>query len=259
MKIKIFLILLLGIIAAGCDDIPDGVVETPNNSDYVVLSVDAPAEFTHTNVDSTITTTMQVSSKDDISEVYLVLQSTLDQSVVIPKTTMEAGEGTTYSAQLVMKESFPSGSYEIVYYVKNIVNEERIASVHKVKYDNGTDNIPPVIENLNMPDEIVKERRFNFSVEASDENGYGDIYFVYFEAFRPDGSQLSDGAATKFVMHDDGNFEVWGDMNAGDGIFSYKNLFAQTAQSGEWRFEFEALDKGGKVSNTIVHTINVLE
>jgi hypothetical protein len=55
-------------------------------------------------------------------------------------------------------------------------------------------------------------------------------------------------------MVDDGD-ENLGDEVAGDGIYSFKNIFAETAQVGVWKFEYSAVDKSGLKSNTIMHNL----
>ena len=57
-------------------------------------------------------------------------------------------------------------------------------------------------------------------------------------------------------MVDNGD-SVLGDAKAGDGIYSFKNTFGPTAQTGNWQFEFQAKDKSGAVSNVIKQTLGV--
>jgi len=110
-----------------------------------------------------------------------------------------------------------------------------------------------------MVDTVALNQSFVFSIEASDLNGLADIEGVFFRLYRPDGSLVLDtqNSLDFFLMHDDGNTEVFGDLVAGDGIYTFKNLFAQTAPIGMWRFEFQAQDRRNVLSNKIIHNIVV--
>ena len=113
--------------------------------------------------------------------------------------------------------------------------------------------------NTILADSINTDVSFIFSVAAKDSNGYRDIKRVYFQLFRPDSTLVVGGnGQSKFDLDDKGNLNVFGDVLAGDRIFSYKNSFSSTAQKGFWQFEFEAEDREGLISNKITKKIKVL-
>ena len=58
-------------------------------------------------------------------------------------------------------------------------------------------------------------------------------------------------------MFDTGYVSGSGDEIANDGIFSLKNNFGPTSQTGFWHFKFNAVDKSGLVSNTINFSLKV--
>jgi hypothetical protein len=58
-------------------------------------------------------------------------------------------------------------------------------------------------------------------------------------------------------MVDNGDKEGFGDEKAGDGLFSFKNSFGTTSQTGNWRFEFQAKDKSNELSGVIIHNLQV--
>ena len=125
-------------------------------------------------------------------------------------------------------------------------------------YNNGQNNVTPVISDLVCPNSINRGVDFIFSVTANDPNGLNDIESVSFKLFRPDGTIVEESPGdTLFAMHDDGDLGTFGDSTAGDGVYSFKNSFALTAQTGNWKFIFQAEDRGGSLSNIIEHFISV--
>lgn len=125
-------------------------------------------------------------------------------------------------------------------------------------------NKPPILSDLVAPDSAfvgTSTVSLRLSIRAMDPDGQGDIQRVFFNSFRPDGT-LSSGSP--FQMYDDGSENFIppsnvrsGDAVKGDGIFTLTvNLPSGTA-TGRYRFEFQAADRSGSVSNTIVHSINV--
>ena len=119
------------------------------------------------------------------------------------------------------------------------------------------DNDPPVLSNLVAPDTVSRSQipnNFLLAVEVSDPQGRDDISKVYFNTFKPDNSPSS---GNPFYMRDDGSQGV--DQNANDGIYSLRIEISPQNQLGNYRFEFEAVDKSGAKSDKITHIITVVE
>ena len=87
--------------------------------------------------------------------------------------------------------------------------------------------------------------------KAMDSNGVNDIKEVYYIVYKPDGS--TSGA--KLLLFDDGNIEDHGDLVAGDGIYSRLIQINETNDKGTYRFEFQAEDRSGDLSNIINHFV----
>ncbi len=87
----------------------------------------------------------------------------------------------------------------------------------------------------------------------SDTNGLSDIQSVYFITYRSDGSTNNN----KTFLFDDGDFARHGDETPFDGRYAIL-LEITPANRGKFRLEFRAQDKGKKLSNTIVHNIEIL-
>jgi len=117
-------------------------------------------------------------------------------------------------------------------------------------------NLPPAVSNLTAPTTISRNRTPNtyvLSVQVSDPNCIADLKRVFFNTFLPDGRASS---GNPFVMRDDGVKDK-GDEIAGDGRFSLTIEIRSDAAIGTYRFEFQAEDKKGALSNKIIQNITV--
>ncbi len=248
-----------------CDEIPDEVINS-NSFNFSITNVEAPELFIHSQTNSSFVTAIEIDKIELVSEVWLDILSRDGSEEIINNANMKddgdvqnngdevSGDGK-YSTKIALGGDLSSGNYEIQFFVKDNFNDEgknvKKAAVRVFSYDNGQTNFPPEISDLDMPASVVRIQTFNFTLVASDPNGLNDIDAVYFDAFRPDNSALG-----RNLMHDDGNSN-FGDITAGDGIYSFRNFFAATAPIGTWRFEFQARDKNGLLSDKIIHNIEV--
>ncbi|MEO8232497.1 MAG: hypothetical protein ABI638_09445 [Ignavibacteriota bacterium] len=274
MKIKILKLfsisLLLAIIFAGCDKQYDTVIEN-FNPNYQVKLVSPSDSIRYNRVDSLITIRIAFNNFSSIQnvfcDVYAADNTKLNSS---PLSLLDNGKiangddvakDGSYANKIGLSEYYPNGIYNIKYFVTDNSNTTKQVALGTFKFDNGQNNIAPVISNLILADSLNVGVSFVFSVLATDQNGYNDILRVYFELYRPDSTLVTDGNGnSKFRMYDDGNLTVYGDQVAGDGIFSFKNSFLDdvSTQRGFWRFEFEAIDIGNKLSNKIIKQVKVL-
>ena len=120
------------------------------------------------------------------------------------------------------------------------------------------DNQPPELSDLTAPSTISRSATPNtylLAVSASDPDAArGDrITRVFFNSFRPDGTPAS---GNPFQMRDDG---MDGDDTAGDGRYSLIIQITPTNPTGNYRFEFQAQDNNGALSEKLIHTITVTQ
>jgi hypothetical protein len=119
-------------------------------------------------------------------------------------------------------------------------------------------NRPPILSDLAAPDSVsvgTSVVLLQLTVRAADPDGQSDVQKVFFNSFKPDGSPSS---GNPFQMLDDGNAgRTSGDQVSGDGIYSLVIQLPPGTPKGDYRFEFQAVDRSGAQSNTIVHTITV--
>jgi len=117
-------------------------------------------------------------------------------------------------------------------------------------------NLPPAVSNLIAPTMISRNRTPNtyvLSVQVNDPNCIADLKRVFFNTFLPDGRASS---GNPFVMRDDGKE---GDVVASDGRYSLTIQITAQNATGIYRFEFQAEDKKGALSNKITQNITVTD
>jgi hypothetical protein len=118
---------------------------------------------------------------------------------------------------------------------------------------------PPVIAGLSAPDTVVlpgsgQVLLLLITLEASDPDGLGDLREVFFRNL----DSPSD-TTRKFILLDDGHVTgVSGDSVANDGTFSIIVQLPYGTPASTYRFLFEATDRSGLASNTILHPLTVL-
>jgi hypothetical protein len=117
--------------------------------------------------------------------------------------------------------------------------------------------IAPIISNLSAPDSVTLppygfSKIITMSVVVSDSNGLADIRVVYFRSLD------ATDSTKKYYLFDNGNIAAYGDSVAGDGIYSIKVELPFDMIAKPRRFEFQAKDFTGLLSNKILHTLYVI-
>jgi len=122
------------------------------------------------------------------------------------------------------------------------------------------ENLPPRIVSVSAPDTVSRAAELVFTIRAvaEDPNGLTDLQRVFFNSFLPDGKPAS---GNPFFMRDDGviDNDGNGDRVANDGEYALVISISRSNATGVYRFEFQAEDRSGLVSETVVHTITVVE
>jgi hypothetical protein len=255
-------LFLLPLLLIGCDKKYNEIIEVTQNN-YQVNSISPSDSVRYSPSDSLVTIKIDFNSSSQVNEVFCSIFD--PDGFEIPNSNLQlldngnsangdnVAHDNSFANKILFSRNYTNGYYTTKYFVLQSDDELKQVAIGKFKYDNGQANIAPVISNLVIPDTIARGVDFVFSVKAFDSNGQNDIQSVYFDLYRPDGSIVSEGP---FIMHDDGD-SGFGDATAGDGIYSFKNSFGTTAQTGEWKFIFQSKDRSNSLSNTIVHYILV--
>ena len=264
MKITILLFLLLASLTyLGCEKDFDSVIDqTPAN--FQVIGVRTIDSVRYIPGDSLVLLTVTFNSSSDLRTVFVDIFASdgnkLNQNSfsLLDNGKTENGDfsagDNTYSNKFPLSQFYPNGIYTIKYFAEDKNNSVKQVAVQNFKYDNGQANIAPVISNLVAPDsakiDTIKTLIF-LSVKAEDQNGQSDIESVFFNSFIPPNGTPSSN--NPFILHDDG---VNGDQTLGDGIYSLIIELPPTGvTTGNYRWEFQARDRGKKLSNIIIHNI----
>lgn len=269
MKIKnstFFILAFTLFYLWGCEKDFTDTIDAQNNS-YQVIRVNVKDSLQYP-ADTSAVFRIEFNSANDIKNVFFDIYSP-DKNKLnsTPLLLLDNGNSVNgdinandkiYSASFSLDSNQVNGNYEVRYFVTDRLDKTNQAASSVYNYNNGTANIAPVISNLVLVDSTQKNILITFSVDAFDQNGTGDILKVYYELYRPDGSRVSNSQGiTQFPLFDDGLTSFNGDLTANDGRYTVQLTFPSTVASGQWRFEFSAVDRGGKLSNKIIKSVVV--
>ncbi|OGU98770.1 MAG: hypothetical protein A2315_14705 [Ignavibacteria bacterium RIFOXYB2_FULL_35_12] len=249
----------------GCEKGFDSLVDQ-NLALYQVTGVRTIDSVRYIPNDSLVLITITFNQSTDLrsvfTDIYASDGSKLNQNSFNLLDNGKAANGdfvagdNTYSNKFPLSQFYPNGTYIIKYYAEDKNNSVKQVAIQNFKYDNGQANIAPILSNLAAPDsaklDTIKTLIF-LSVDAEDQNGQNDIESVFFNSFIPPIGNPSSN--NPFIMYDDGTN---GDQASGDGIYS---LIVElppppvVVVKGTYRWEFQARDRGKKLSNKIIHSI----
>jgi hypothetical protein len=267
MKIKILNIiavnLILLLIFIGCEKEYDTVIEN-YIPDYQVKLVSPSDSIRYNPLDSLVTLRIAFNSASNIQSVYCdVYASDNSKLNSSPLSLLDNGKiangddvanDGSFANKIPLSESYPNGIYNIKYFVTDKSNSTNQVALGTFKFDNGQANIAPIIsDDIVDPDTavVIDTTLIITSINVVDQNGLSDIDRAYFKVYRPDGTTNNN----QNLMFDDGNLSLHGDQTAGDGIYSLIIQITSSNAKGTYRLEFQAKDRGGKLSNIINHSL----
>jgi len=258
---------LITIIFYSCDKISDSIIDPVNTSmTGRIISANIPDSVVYTSLDSVITVSLQIDDPSDIAGITLNLISPNSINLISSKQLFDDGDITNhgdstssdniYSTLIPFSKNWSNGIYSMEFSFQFTNNIKQNVAIGYLFYLNSDERYAPYIFNLNAPDTLFLGTAIItalMSIEAADSNGQADIQMVYFQSFRPD----STTSGNLFELFDDGTTEH-GDDLAGDGVYSIIIQLPPNAMAGEWRFDFQAIDKTDSLSNVISHDIDIL-
>jgi len=259
------ILILVSVVYFGCEKDFDSLVDQ-SPALYQVTVVRTIDSLRYIPNDSLVLITITFNKSTDLrsvfTDIYASDGSKLNKNSfsLLDNGKSENGDfvsgDNTFSNKFPLSQFYPNGTYTIKYYAEDKNNSVKQVAIQNFKYNNGQANIAPVISNLVAPDstklDTIKTLIF-LSVKAEDQNGQNDIETVYFNSFIPPNGNPS--SSNPFRMYDDGTN---GDQISGDGIYS---LIVElppppvVVVKGTYRWEFQARDRGKKISNLIIHNI----
>ena len=251
------ILLLFPLLIWGCEQTYDNVLDT-STENYQVSSIAGIKDSIDLKIpgDSLLSPRVNFVSGSELSGVsFNVIASDLTQLNSSP-IIMTKVANNIYEGEFILESQNPNGLYTITFSVTGTNGNNKKVAESNFNFNNGQDNVPPVISNLMMPDTIQTGQTIIMTVEVADSNGLNDVESVYYEAYDPDGNRVSNSQGIyQFPMFDDGDTAGNGDVTADDGIFTVRLTFPVNAQIGTWRFQFQAKDRANALSNIINHYV----
>ncbi len=248
MRIKVILSIILSILVLiniSCDGDNGTEPQAPGLSDIILESYH---HFADSIVVSILATDPQgIDDIDTVRGQYSYLGDNLFSDYVLFKDDgldpdIVAGDGR-YSVKFLPVD----GEFEFGFYLFSAQAIDKGGNI-SIPLDTlfwTVDGDKPILFNPIGPDSLEKGSPdiYYIFINAYDPDGLADIDSVYFIATRPDSS--SNGIHR--YLHDDGEL---GDIAAGDSIFTLGiQAPAPQNQSGDYIFTFYALDTMGNSSN----------
>lgn len=255
-----YYLLLIPLLIWGCEQTFDNVIDT-STENYQLTSVIGIKDTVDLKEpgDSLLSLRLIFAPQSEINKVYFDIYASDNTGLNSAPVEMQEVLDKIYEEHFILKEENPIGNYNIRFSVTDFDGKNKQVAVSSFYFNNGQDNVPPMISNLIMPDTVQLGGTILFTVEVSDSNGLNDVESVFYEAYNPDGIKIiNTQGISEFPMFDDGNTQENGDVTAGDGIYTVVLTFPVSAQLGLWRFEFLARDRSKTISNKIIHNIVVL-
>jgi hypothetical protein len=259
--------LIIFIVLAGCDDIPNGTIDS-SIEDFNVLEIDMPGEIIYNDANAKLIVKVRLDNSDNVTSMWCKIRLNDGTLTIAPRVDLKDNgdvsnnndlqEGDNiFSGHFELTNENPRGIYAVEIYLVTEDEVQKKIAVKNFNYVTFVENVAPVISELSAPDSVVVEdpkSLIRMTLRVDDANGLQDIKNVYFTATRPDGT--TNGF--KFYMHDSGNESSDGDSQEGDGIFSIIIEVTPQQPKGEYKFNFQAEDRKSELSNTIIHNIVLL-
>jgi hypothetical protein len=245
-------------ILFGCEQKFDNVIDH-FTTNFQAIEVLPNNKINYNPTDSLVIVSIKFNSSENIQNVFCEVYAPDNSKSTI--TLKDDGNDldfikgdNIFSGKIVLGYFSTNGTYNIKYFVTDLSNNTSLVAIGTFIYSNGQSNIAPVIsDDIIEPDTAIVNdtTKILTSVKVFDENGLSDIDKVYFVVYRPDGTT----SGTQNTLFDDGNLSLHGDQIAGDGIYSLIIQITSSNTKGTYRFQFQAKDRGGKLSNIINHFV----
>jgi hypothetical protein len=268
---KFALLILLPILFGGCEKTYNTVINPKLTNSIQVTDISPIDSLDYLTSDSVLTFAIKFNSSEQIQSVYFNVVSPAGLPVNSSAISLyddgdlsahgDTAKGdNTFSNKFTMRNSYINGVYIINYYVTDIYNTTSYISAQNFVFDNGKDKFAPVLSNLELPDTVSIGQTFVFSVMAVDSNGYDDIELVYYELYKPDGTQVTNSQGVyQFPLFDNGQTATNGDVTANDSIYTVILTFPSGQPTGSWKFEFQAIDRANLLSNKITQYVELIQ
>jgi len=249
---------LIPLLIWGCEKTYDNLIDT-STENFQVSSIAGIKDTLDLKVpgDSLLSLRMIFTSQSEVSNAYFDIYASDDSRLNSSPVEMQEVTENIFENQFVLKRENPIGIYTVRFSATGLDGKSKQVAVGTFYFNNGQDNVPPVISNLVAPSSVTIGTDTTFiqlTIDVTDPNGLNDVLFVWFDSYLPNGNPSSQNPIALF---DDGL--NGGDITAGDGTYSRIVILPPVGVTkGTYRWEFRARDRIGDISNQIIHYLEVL-
>lgn len=253
--------LLIPLLIWGCEKTYDNMIDTSTEnfqvSNVIFIDHNPPVVYDlKIPGDSLLSLRMIFTSQSEVSKAYFDIYASDNSRLNSSPVEMEEVTENIFENQFILKRENPIGNYTVRFSASGVDGKNKQVAVASFYFNNGQDNLPPVISNLIAPDTVTIGSDTTFiqlNLDVEDVNGLSDVTSVWFDSFLPNGNPSSQNPIALF---DDGI--NGGDLTAGDGEYSRIVILPPVGVTkGTYRWEFRARDRSGTLSNQIIHFLVV--
>jgi hypothetical protein len=255
MKKSIF--LLIPLLIWGCEKTYDNLIDTSTENFQVssVVGIKDTVDLKNP-ADSLLSLQLVFTHQSVVNKAYFDLYASDNTKLNSSPVEMLKVSSNIFENQFILKRENPIGNYTVRFSASGLDGQTKQVAVGSFYFNNGQDNVAPVISNLVAPDTVtigIDTTFIQITLDVQDANGLNDIQFVWFDSYLPNGDPSSQNPIALF---DDGI--NGGDLTAGDGTYSRIVILPPTGvTNGTYRWEFKARDRSGTLSNQIIHFLEV--
>ncbi len=274
--LRLLPLALVLVAAGGCEKKTGSVVDSVGPPPVLVQATVNPSSINSDSVNAggtrnpddilslsaTIAARVSASSENPVSYVRFSLKNPLSNQSISDGELIDNGGGvdrTKGDSLFTGKAIFQIKRVEIGVFRAEISAEAQngfLSNTVVVPLMVYRGNRPPELSAIDAPDTLKlanQAQLLTLRIKATDPDGLSDIARVIFNSYRPDNSA---SGGNPFQMYDDGA-SSHGDLAAGDGLYSLIITLPSTAQTGTYRFEFQAFDRSNEASTMVIHRVTV--
>ncbi|NWG28995.1 MAG: hypothetical protein HXY48_10750 [Ignavibacteriaceae bacterium] len=250
-------LLLIPLLIWGCEKTYDNLIDT-STENYQLNSVVGIKDTIDlkTPGDSLLALRLIFTPQSKVGKVYFDIYASDNSRLNSSPVEMQEVTENIFENQFILKRENPIGNYTVRFSASGNQGITKQIAVASFYFNNGQDNVPPVISNLIAPDTVTIGSDTTFiqlNLDVEDANGLSDVLSVWFDSYLPNGNPSSQNP---IALYDDGI--SGGDVTAGDGKYSRIVILPPVGVTkGTYRWEFRARDRSGTLSNQIIHFLVV--
>jgi hypothetical protein len=250
-------LLLIPLLIWGCEKTYDNLIDTSTENYQLssVVGIKDTIDLKNPG-DSLLALRLIFTPQSQVGKVFFDVYASDNSRLNSSSVEMQEVTENIFENQFILKRENPIGNYTVRFSASGNQGITKQIAVASFYFNNGQDNVPPVISNLIAPDTVTIGSDTTFiqlNLDVEDANGLSDVLSVWFDSYLPNGNPSSQNP---IALYDDGI--SGGDVTAGDGKYSRIVILPPVGVTkGTYRWEFRARDRSGTLSNQIIHFLVV--